>query len=139
MNEAILYRKALFQKNGIHVGDLLCSPSKSKNNSNKDILKDNKKTIFSNINNEPRNAFKKMRKFKTQDKNIVLDKSLDYFPPNLKKRNCNLKFNYNRNKNKINVIGNILKRLEEKTQNEFEGFKIEADKIFNSIYYNKDT
>ena len=136
MNEAILYRKSFFQ-NKQQVGKVLNIQNYFKNN-DKVIINDNKRTIDINDNNDMQKMVKRMKKFKTQDKNIELNNSIDYLAPNLKKRNCNLKFNYYRNKKEIIGLESIFKSLEEKAKKEFNGFKKETDNIFTNIYYDKN-
>ena len=140
MNEAILYRKSFFQKKKMNVGKIFNIPLSHKNLVISDDINmnENKRTLDSNINyrNDRRN--KRIRKFKTQDKNIVLDVSIDHLIPNLKKRNCNLKYHYDRNNEEIDKITSVLKSLEERTKITFNKFKDDTDQIFQSIYYNNN-
>lgn len=140
MNEAILYRKSFFQKKKIDVGKLLKSPFSPRNNDILNYLYENKRSRDSNFNDNDNNKkIKRMRKFKTQDKNIELDNNyMKYFTPNIKYRNCNFKFKFNRNKDKINEVTSVLKNLEDRTKATFNKFKDETDHIFHSIYYNNE-
>ena len=140
MNEAILYRKSFFQKNKVDVGKLLELPFSPRNNDLLNNLYENKRSRDSNFNdNDNAKRVKKMRKFKTQDKNIELDNNnMKFFTPNNKYRNCNFKFKFNRNKEKINEVTSVLKNLEDITKATFNKFKDETDHIFHSIYYNND-
>ena len=139
MKEAILYRKSFFQKKKMNVGEIFNIQLSHKNINTSDDLNVNekKRTIETNINyrNDGR-EIKRIRKFKTQDKNVALDDSIDYLIPNLKKRNCNLKYHYGRNKDKIDKITSVLKSLEERNKITFKKFQNDTDQIFQSIYYN---
>ena len=140
MNEAILYRKSFFQKNKIDVGKLLELPFSPRNNDILNNLYENKRSRDSNFNdNDNAKIVKKMRKFKTQDKNIELDNNnMKFFTPNIKYRNCNFKYKFNKNKEKINEVTSVLKNLEDRTKATFNKFKDETDHIFHSIFYNND-
>ena len=140
MNEAILYRKSFFQKKKMNVGKIFNIPLSHKNFViSKDInMNENKKTIDININYRNDRRSKRIRKFKTQDKNIALDVSIDHLIPNLKKRNCNLKYHYERNNDEIDKITSVLKSLEERTKITFNKFQNDTDQIFQSIYYNNN-
>ena len=138
MNEAILYRKSFFQKKKIDVGKLLELPFSPRNNDILNYLYENKRSRDSNFNDNSKRV-KKMRKFKTQDKNIELDSNyMNNFTPNIKYRNCNFRYKFNKNKDKINEVTSILKNLEDRTKATFNKFKDETDHIFHSIYYNKE-
>ena len=140
MNEAILYRKSFFQKKEIDVGKIFELPFSQRNNDISNNLYENKRSRDSNFNdNENAKNVKRMRKFKTQDKNIELDNNyMKYFTPNIKYRNCNFKYKFNKNKEKINEVTSVLKNLEDRTKATFNKFKDETDHIFHSIYYNND-
>jgi len=138
MNEAILYRKSFFQKKKMDVGKLLELPFSPRNNDILNYLYEKKKSKDSNFNDSAKKV-KKMRKFKTQDKNIELDNNyMKFFTPNIKYRNCNFKYKFNRNKEKINEVTSVLKSLEDRTKATFNKFKDETDHIFHSIYYNNE-
>ena len=140
MNEAILYRKSFFQKKKVDVGKLLDLPFSPKNNDILNYLYDNKRTRDSNFNDtDNTQKVKRMRKFKTQDKNIELDNNyIKYFTPNIKYRNCNFKYKFNKNKEKINEVTSVLKNLEDRTKATFNKFKDETDHIFHYIYYDNE-
>ena len=140
MNEAILYRKSFFQKKEIDVGKIFELPFSQRNNDISNNFYENKRSRDSNFNdNDNAKNVKRMRKFKTQDKNIELDNNyMKYFTPNIKYRNCNFKYKFNKNKEKINEVTSVLKNLEERTKATFNKFKDETDHIFHSIYYNKE-
>ena len=136
MNEAILYRKSFFQKNKIDVGKLLKLPFSPKNNDILNNLYEKKRSRDSNFNDNVK-IVKKMRKFKTQDKSIELDNNYKkFFTPNIKYRNCNFKYKFNKNNEKINEVTSVLKNLEDRTKATFNKFKDETDHIFHSIFYN---
>jgi hypothetical protein len=145
MNEAILYKKSYFQKKKMNVGKIFNMPLSHKNIAISDDMKmnenenknKNKKTINTTIKYRNDRRSIRIRKFKTQDKNIVLEDSNDYLMPNLKK-NCNLKYHYDRNKDGIDKITADLKSLEERTKITFNKFKNDTDQIFQSIYYNNN-
>ena len=136
MNEALLYRKSIFQRKKIHVGKIFkLSSSLNKYYNNIDNLKKNLKTIDTIID---RGVTKKMKKFKTLDKNIELDNYNDYLKPNLKKINCNLKYNYNKNQTKINELNKILNNFHEETKATFEGYKNETFKFIDKAYQKRE-
>ena len=133
MNEAILYRKSIFQNKKINVGKLLNVPySYDKRNEILEDLNQNKKTIDTSINsNLIIDGPTKMKKFKTLDKNLVISKSIDFSKMNRNKLNCNLKYKFNKNHNKIKEINNILNNLEEETKATFDGYRNQANIIID--------
>jgi hypothetical protein len=139
MNEAILYRKSFFQKKKIDVGKLLELPFSPRNNDILNYLYENKRSRDSNFNDNAKQV-KKLRKFKTQDKSIELDSNYmnNNFTPNIKYRNCNFRYKFNKNKDKINEVTSVLKNLEDRTKATFNKFKDETDHIFHSMYYNNE-
>ena len=139
MNEALLYRKSIFQKNKIQVGRIFkMSGSYNKNKINKEDLFRNKLTIDISLNNKITERNKKLRKFKTLDKNLEINNNNDYLKPNVNKINCNLKYNYNKNQMKIEEISTILNNLQEETKVTFDGFKNQAFKIIDKASQKKD-
>ena len=144
MNEALLYRKTLFQRKKIHVGKIfkLSSSLNKYYNNNIENLNKNLKTIDTSINSRSRKSgvTKQMKKYKTLDKNIELDNNIfiDYIKPNKKKMNCNLKYNYNKNQLKINEINTILNNFHEETKAAFAGYKNEAFKIIDKAYHKRE-
>ena len=139
MNEALLYRKSIFQRNKIQVGRIFkISGSYNKNKIMKEDLIRNKLTIDSILNNKITDRNKKLRKFKTLDKNLEINDLNDYIKPNIDKINCNLKYNYNKNQMKIEEINSILNNLQEETKATFDGFKEQAFKIIDKASQKKD-
>lgn len=139
MNEALLYRKSIFQRNKIQVGRIFkISGSYDKNKIIKEDLIRNKLTIDSIVNNKISDRNKKLRKFKTLDKNLEINNLNDYLKPNINKINCNLKYNYNKNQMKIEEINSILNNLQEETKVTFDGFKNQAFKIIDKVSQKKD-
>ena len=139
MNEALLYRKSIFQKNKIQVGRIFkMAGSYNKNKINKEDLIRNKLTIDASLNNKITERNKKLRKFKTLDKNLEINNMNDYLRKNVNKMNCNLKYNYNKNQMKIEEIGEILNNLQEETKITFDGFKNQTFKIIEKASQKKD-
>jgi len=142
MNEAILYKKSFFQKKKMNVGKFFKMALSQKNIITSDNINmkenENKKNINTNIyyRNDGR-EIKRIRKFKTQDKNITLDEPKDHLIPNLKKKNYFLQYHYDRNKDKIDKITSVLKSLEDRSKISFNKFKNDTEQMFQSIYYNK--
>ena len=139
MNEALLYRKSIFQRNKIQVGRIFkISGAYNKNKIIKEDSIRNKFTIDVNLNNKITEGTKKLRRFKTLDKNLEINNSNDYIKPNSKKINCNLKYNYNKNQMKIEEINTILNNLQEESKVTFDGFKNQAFKIIDKVSQKKD-
>ena len=139
MKEALLYRKSIFQKNKIQVGRIFkMSGSYNKNKINKEDLFRNKLTIDISLNNKITERNKKLRRIKTLDKNLEINNNNDFLKPNVKKINCNLKYNYNKNQMKIEEINTILYNLQEETKVTFDGFKNQAFKIIDKASQKKD-
>ena len=139
MNEALLYRKSIFQRNKIQVGRIFkISGAYNKNKIIKEDSIRNKFTIDVNLNNKITERTKKLRRFKTLDKNLEINNSNDYIKPNSKKINCNLKYNYNKNQMKIEEINTILNNLQEESKVTFDGFKNQAFKIIDKVSQKKD-
>lgn len=138
MNEAILYRNSVFQKNKVHVGKILKIPhSFSKNfKIGKNI---NKMTIDFNLNSNLNESKKKMKKYKTLDRNIELNDLNNYIKPNIKKINCNLKYNFNKNQKKLNEINSIFNNLSEESKFSFNGYRSQVFKIIDNVYQNRDS
>ena len=142
MNEAVLYRKSIFQrKKKIHVGKIFKISSSYDKNNNIDDLNKNLKTIDTSINSRISGVTKKLKRFKTLDKNIEINnyKSIDYLKPNLRKINCNLKFNFNQNQSKIDEINEILSNLQEETKATFDGFRNDAYRIIDRAYHKRES
>ena len=139
MNEAILYRKSIFQRKKINVGEIFNNPiSYDKTNEIFEDLNHNKKTIDTSINSNLIEGPKKMKKFKTLDRNIVLSKSVGFSKPNKNKLNCNLKYNFNKNQKRINEINSILNNIEEETKVTFDGYRNQIYKIIDKAKPKKE-
>jgi len=142
MNEAILYKKSFFQKKKLNVGKFFKMALSQKKIIKSDDMNmkenENKRTINTNIYyRNDRREIKRIRKFKTQDKNISFDGQTDCLIPNLKKKNYYLKYHFDRNKDKIDKMTSVLKSLEERSKITFNKFKNDTEQMLQSIYYNK--
>ena len=140
MNEALLYRKSIFERNKIHVGKLFKMPySYDKLYFKKESLNNDKNTLDFSIHNNILNENKKiLKKYKTLDKNLELDNLNNYYKPNLNKLNCSLKYKYNKNQMKINEINTILNGLHEDSKVAFDGFRNQAYNIIDKASQKKE-
>ena len=140
MNEALLYRKSIFQRNKIHVGKIFKMPySYDKYYFKKEFLNNDKITIDSSIDNSRLNERKKLlKKYKTLEKNIELESLNIYFKPNYKMLNCGLKYKYNTNQKEINEINSILNNLHEDSKATFDGFRNQTYKIIDKASQKKE-
>lgn len=140
MNEAILYRKSIFQKNKVHVGRILKIPhSFSKNFKIGKNINLNKIAIDFNLNSYLNESKKKMKKYKTLDKTFEIDNLKNYIKPNLKKIHCNLKYNFCKNQKKINEINSILNNLNEDSKISFNGYRSQVFKIIDNTYQHRNS
>lgn len=126
MNEAIMYRKHIFQQNKINVGTIFKPFSIDKNYYNLDENNQYKKTMDTTLNIKTNRDVKRMRKFKTQDKDIVLHSSINYFKPDLRKINCFLKYKFNQNQIEVNKVNSKVNNLEKKIQFIYDGYRKDA-------------
>lgn len=140
MNEAILYRKSYFKRNKIQVGKIFKMPySYDKYIFQNKNLDEDKIFIEPSINNSRLNQSRKvLKKFRTLDKNIELDNINEYFKPNLKKLNCNLKYKYYKNQMKINEINTILDNLHDESRAIFDGYRNQAYNIIDKASPKKE-
>ncbi len=140
MNEAILYRKSYFKRNKIQVGKIFKMPySYDKYIFQNKNLNEDKIFIEPSINNSRLNQSRKvLKKFRTLDKNIELDNINEYFKPNLKKLNCNLKYKYYKNQMKINEINTILDNLHDESRAIFDGYRNQAYNIIDKASQKKE-
>ena len=138
MEEAKFYRRPNYQRKKIHVGIICRAFSFDENKNNLDNYNNNlsQKTLESS-NSKIIESVKKLKKIKTQNKNIVLNNYKDYLKPNLKKINCNLQYNYNKNQIKLNRINLIINNLEKKSKNTFDGYRKDAIDLIQKTYEQK--
>jgi hypothetical protein len=133
MNEAILYRKSIFQKNQITLGKIFKPFSFEENNIVEFTI--NKKSMESTIHNKKERPIKRIKKFKTLDKNVELKKTIEDFKPSLRKKlHCNLKYNFNKNQIKINEINSEINDIESKIKFTFDGYRKDTNDIIHKVY-----
>ena len=141
MNEALLYRKTLFQAKKIGLIKL-CGDDQNCGNK---IWVDNfvypgrnKRTIDYSINTKDTEINRKMKKNKSLGKNVVIRKSKDFTKPNLKKLNCNLKFHLFKNIHRINEVNKAINNLQTKSKIIYDGIRNEANNIIDKVARKKE-
>ncbi len=137
MREAILYRKSIFQKNKISVGKIFKPFSFDNNNGEEFSL--NKKSVETSFQSKNMRIGKKIKKFKTLDKNVELKKTIDDLKSSLRKKiNCNLRYKFNKNKIKMNEVNSEINHIEKKIKLSFEVYRKNANDDMHKIYHHTD-
>ena len=72
------------------------------------------------------------------DKNVELKNTIEDLKPMLRKKlNCNLKYNFNKNRRKINEFNSKIYNIEKRIKFTFDGYRKDANDIIHKVYHHK--
>ena len=146
MNEAALYRNSHFRKREVKnlkkvkISSLITTPTNTykKINKDKNNLSCTKKTIDTRLFQEMYNN-NYFRRLRTIDKKGIKHDTFDHIPSNWRKnRNCALKYKFNKNKDSIDVVAEVLQNIGHKIKVSFDVFKNETEDNFNDFMYDNE-
>ena len=145
INEASLLKNTMFVDRDqntlkkIKVGRLFILSNTFKNININNDDSNNKNTLDLKIYNNIYGNTDKSKRLKTLDKKYIKNDISGYIENNWRKNwNCSLKYRYNKNKVSIDEITLKIKQIDSISKDIFNGYKQEADDIFNEAINIKD-